>query len=547
MYAVGAISVIVLFVANVSTFARVLRVPEDYGQIQLAIDISLNGDTILVSPGLYEEALEITDRSITISGMIPPDSATGLGAIINPSNLENSNELACLTPIRGDSLKLKNLWFQNGAAMHIGREINVAGGIDNTHGLRKLILSTCRFDSVYACIRNGIEIEVDSVVMHNSQLRCIAPGDSGRVIASYCRFHGAMTGSAVWGRSGSRFYKCSFTNSLSGYLLIASKDSIRITECEFGPYHDDCSDALVIRAGAGTVIENNLFHEIETGGSALLVLQSPCSTITDPQYEHPVIRGNRFERISSGFSCQYGNALHLHCNGGQAAYLGLVADNVFIDVHSRGFYGSAIQLYEGSATLENNRFVNISPTSTGAVYSLSVFSPETLFMRSNAFDSVEYAIQHGVGNEVTDARWNWWGDSTGPYSSSENPNGLGAEVDWGVQFVPWLTMHPDSSTDTTEVAIDDQVVPQPTYFSLSAYPNPFNATTTLQIEVARAGEYEVVLFDLLGRKVAELFKGRIETARSLNLKAESLASGLYFARLSGKQRALATKKLLLLK
>lgn len=547
MHSVILYSLVSLLVLFQIGSARTLRVPIPYTTIQSAIDETEDGDTILVQPGLYAEALVTNERSLAIIGESAPDTVTGIGVVIDPTTLDSSNSLACLTAFDGDSIRLRNLWFRNGEAMHVGRVLYDPGGIDNSHGLRRLSLSSCRFDSVYVCVARGIVIELDSIIMHNAQNRCVAPGDSGRIIAHDCRFHGAMTGIAVWGRSGSTFVRCSFSNSGTGYLLSASKDSITVTNCKFGPFNNPCGLAVTVTAGTGTQIENNVFHDIETGYIGVRINQYTCSTTTVPGFQHPIVRNNIFEHFSSGESCQYGVALYLECDGEESGYLGEVTNNIFSDIHSRGFYGVAINVREGGALLVGNRFENLLPTNTGSVYSLNVVSPETLFMRSNAFDSVEYAIQHGVGNEATDARWNWWGDITGPYSSSENPNGLGAEVDWGVQFVPWLTADPDSSADTTEVAVEEQPVLLPSEYSLSAYPNPFNAITTLEIEVARAGEYEVVLVDLLGRRVATLFEGRIDHTRSLNMNAESFASGVYFAQLRDAGDALAVAKLLILK
>jgi hypothetical protein len=39
---------------------------------------------------------------------------------------------------------------------------------------------------------------------------------------------------------------------------------------------------------------------------------------------------------------------------------------------------------------------------------------------------------------VLDARYNWWGDATGPYHPTLNPTGLGNKVSDNVSFAPWL-------------------------------------------------------------------------------------------------------------
>ncbi len=87
----------------------------------------------------------------------------------------------------------------------------------------------------------------------------------------------------------------------------------------------------------------------------------------------------------------------------------------------------------------------------------------------------------------------------------------------------------------------------PSSFALYVYPNPFNATTSLKIEVSRAGFYDVLLFDVTGRQVAKLFSGRIDTQQTIAVNAEQFSSGVYFAQLRSGESSLAATKLLLLK
>jgi hypothetical protein len=68
---------------------------------------------------------------------------------------------------------------------------------------------------------------------------------------------------------------------------------------------------------------------------------------------------------------------------------------------------------------------------------------------------------------------------------------------------------------------------------MRAYPNPFNAQTTISIELANTGYLSVEAYDILGRKVATVFQGNAsQTQMTLPLNAESWSSGAYYIRLS---------------
>ncbi len=68
------------------------------------------------------------------------------------------------------------------------------------------------------------------------------------------------------------------------------------------------------------------------------------------------------------------------------------------------------------------------------------------------------------------------------------------------------------------------------------YPNPFNPSTTIEFDLAveNAGNVEIVIYDLQGRKVETLFSGILDAgaAQKFQWNATSVASGKYFAVIS---------------
>jgi len=68
------------------------------------------------------------------------------------------------------------------------------------------------------------------------------------------------------------------------------------------------------------------------------------------------------------------------------------------------------------------------------------------------------------------------------------------------------------------------------FFVSSAYPNPFNRATTVQLTLKERQHVEVAVFDMLGRRVATLYRGPMEAnqVRSFQFEAGSHPSGAYF-------------------
>jgi len=83
------------------------------------------------------------------------------------------------------------------------------------------------------------------------------------------------------------------------------------------------------------------------------------------------------------------------------------------------------------------------------------------------------------------------------------------------------------------------------------YPNPFNPTTTIEYEIPKAGDVEITIFDVQGRKVRELEKSIHDAGNfhvvwdSRNDVGHTVASGTYFYRVQFNGSQLVNKLLLM--
>jgi hypothetical protein len=95
-------------------------------------------------------------------------------------------------------------------------------------------------------------------------------------------------------------------------------------------------------------------------------------------------------------------------------------------------------------------------------------------------------------------------------------------------------------------------IPRAIGISLEGYPNPFNNSMTINYNLPVDGNYDLVIFDLLGREVKTLFVGNQSSGagtvywNGVDNYGQEIASGLYFARLRGEQVS-ASLKLIMMK
>ena len=80
----------------------------------------------------------------------------------------------------------------------------------------------------------------------------------------------------------------------------------------------------------------------------------------------------------------------------------------------------------------------------------------------------------------------------------------------------------------------------------SSYPNPFNATTTLQYSLLRSSGVTIEIYNIIGQRVTTLFEGIQQAGNnSITWDASGFPSGIYFARLEVGNHSQSMKMVLL--
>ena len=61
------------------------------------------------------------------------------------------------------------------------------------------------------------------------------------------------------------------------------------------------------------------------------------------------------------------------------------------------------------------------------------------------------------------------------------------------------------------------------------YPNPFNPTTTITVEILESDNYEITIYDIVGKKIETLHSGVLQQGiHSFSFDGSNLPSGIYF-------------------
>ncbi|MCF8298281.1 MAG: T9SS type A sorting domain-containing protein [Saprospiraceae bacterium] len=122
-----------------------------------------------------------------------------------------------------------------------------------------------------------------------------------------------------------------------------------------------------------------------------------------------------------------------------------------------------------------------------------------------------------------------------------NPRIYGVSIDMGAyEFQDSVSVLEDIITPITQTII-------------SNYPNPFNPTTTIKLDLAESGEIDLAIYNIKGQKVKTLMdaystKGHFEIIwRGIDDNKRSVASGNYFIKLKVNGEEKAVSKCVLLK
>ncbi len=476
-----------------SALARLWHVPLEISSIQSAMDSCQSMDTVLIQPGVYHESLNAPNVQVFLIGANSPFGHQAV--VIDPSVLPGSDSLACLTiemaPMQIDSIK-----FKNSPSMFPRRPGHRVGGVEID--TVEVLFRYCDFDSVYTCVDSRGLVVVENCMFHTLWRGCVLSFSSIHAMDSH--FSGTAY-ALLLSVSGISAQRCYFSGDGLQYL-VHTRGNVEISQCRFGPFDQGSFIRLYFYSAQG-IISNNTFVSFSDESHGIVHLESACNGSLR-------FFGNLFQDVHCD---NYLVAVNEQCTPIQPI---VVSQNLFESCSVNPAHSRGVSVYAGNTIMEENTLSSLEGEFD--IASVHVEQDSTV-MRRNIFMDTEYAVE---AERLVDARFNYWGDSTGPYHPLRNPSGLGDDVSDSVLFEPW---YPDTNF-TIENA--DEIVELPDHFTLSVFPNPFNSTTRISISAPTAFIASIELTNILGQRVREIHSGPIFGQQEYLLSAEFLPSGIYF-------------------
>jgi hypothetical protein len=160
-----------------------------------------------------------------------------------------------------------------------------------------------------------------------------------------------------------------------------------------------------------------------------------------------------------------------------------------------------------------------------------------VYLQAGSRYYIEVLHKEGAGNDHVSVGW-------------QLPNGVSETPIPGTRlspFVPSATSAPRSAARMNNNSAVDVIAAVPgNELSLDVYPNPFQSVATTQFTTKEAGDAQLDVYDIAGRKVQRLFSGKVDanSTRTFSLQGKGLIKGVYVLRFTVNGKSINKKVIL---
>ena len=498
------------FILSTFLAATIINVPADQPTIQEGIDVSVDGDTVLVQPDTYIENIDYNGKSITVASLfLATQDTTYISQTIIDGNQDDS--VVKFESGEDSTAVLCGFTITNGSAAY-----QYGGGI---------------------CISGGSPTINNNIITGNFSHH--DPAATGGGISCRDNSNPTISNNTISSNSSS--------SSGGGIHCVGSNPTISNNIISNNTAGDmgggigiggGCSNPTI----SNNTIINNTVSGLFLGGHGGGIFCGPVNAIIS----NNTISGNSAD-FGGGICCHGSNAtISNNTISGNTAELG--GGGIFCG------FGS-------SANLINCILWNDSPEE---IYFYFGIDPNSITISYSDIQGGEAGI---VTNGVGTVNWLegnlhedplFVGTGEDPYSLLEDSPCIdaGDPDTLGLNLSPWdiignlriwdgdgngiatIDMGAYEYGAPPYVEIDDNVIVQtPEVFLHQNYPNPFNPKTTIYYQLPVDGEVELKIYNIKGQKVKTLVNERLEAGKhsvvwnGRDSNGKRVGSGIYFNKL----------------
>jgi len=585
---------------------RTINIPDDFPTIQHGITISVDGDTILVQPGVYVENLILNETNIVLGSLF---LTTGDTSFISSTIIDGDSTLSVVAFLGCDSTTvLTGFTIRNGNG-------NTGGGISCFHS-NPQIINNIICNNITSSPGGGIYcVHSNPTISYNTICSNVALSGSyggGGIYSSECNLiishnniienSSSFRGGGIYVYSGNPIISNNFINDncaitgggifcyiesepfisdniISGNSVELSGGGIKCYDSNANITGNNIIGNSAPDGGGGIfclyaepLITGNIISEnTATTGGGIECYRTDAIIENNSIIENTAINGAAIYSYRSTPAISY-NSINNNIADSTAGGIWCTGDNpsllrniIFVNSASMGggIYVTGSE-YSCDLSIINNTIYGNFAALGGGLYCLdssptiinSIFWADSA---ANGFNEI-----YAIGNspvitycDIQDTLWPGQGNiSSAPLfvdPNSEDFNLLVESpcIDAGDPNSPF---DPDSTRADIGALYYDQLVDidvidiLPTVFCLyQNYPNPFNASTTISFSLSEPQFVTLKIYDLLGREIQTLVDEQMQTGiHSVTFDASVLSSGMYFYKLCAGDYT-ETRKMVLLK
>jgi len=499
--------------------ATIINIPDDYQSIQAGIDISSNGDTVLVEPGTYNENIVFNGHNIVVGSLFLTTEDT---AYISSTIIEGGAGYSVISFTEGEiqSAVLTGFTIR-------GTPYNNDGGI------------YCESSSP-TISRN--RIIYNKSFTHGGGIYCdnADPVITGNIISENIAGFNTGMGNGGGIYCGNNSNPVIESNMISNNTAFAG-GGISCTNYSSPLIIDNIINENIAELGGGVHCYSNSEPEIrgnEINGNTADWWGGGIYSNADanPLITNDIICNNQGGEKGGGIFCYANDSLFI-CN--TTVYCNFADTGG--GIYSRGTNQRII-----NSIIRNNSAVGNPQLDVGTDFIFFCYVQNGYAGEGNI--DVDPLFRNPE-NDDFHLMATYCGD---PYDSpcidAGHPVVLDSllDCDWGLGTTR-SDMGAFSGGDSSITVIDDtdQLMPDDIYL-FQNYPNPFNGSTTITFSIDKPGFVTIKIYDLLGRELETPAEDNYRAAvHSLIWHTRSLPSGIYFARLAVSQKTNSIRMLLL--